>query len=146
MCCDRLGAVRRRGFTLMELMVVIVLLGLLAGAVTVGVRSYLISGKQKIAKMEISKICHALETFYSHYDRYPTNDEGLAILTEPSEEFADGLLSKLPIDPWGNPYQFNEQGSNGRYEVICFGADGQEGGEGADRDISSNELEEENAS
>jgi general secretion pathway protein G len=132
---------RRRGFTLIELMVVIVLIGLMAGAVSMVTRSFLVSGKQGVAKMEIANICQALDTFYSTFDRYPTNDEGINILTVPSDKFVDGLLSKKPRDPWGNSYQYNSPGRSRAYEVICYGADGREGGEGADRDLSSEELD-----
>ena len=132
---------RRTGFTLVELMVVIVIIGLLAGAVTVSVRSYLISGKQSVARMEIAKICTALDTYYAAYDRYPTADEGIQMLVQPSERFTDGLLNKLPRDPWGNEYEYIQPGRDTPYEVICYGADGQEGGDGADADISSNEQD-----
>lgn len=131
----------RRGFSLVELMVVIVIVGLLAGAATVAVRSYLIRGKQGVARMELSKICQAIDTFYAEYDRYPTNDEGLESLATPSEEFTDGLLSQLPDDPWGNPYEYLNPGREAPYEVICYGADGREGGEGADKDLLSTELD-----
>ncbi|MCA9264563.1 MAG: type II secretion system major pseudopilin GspG [Planctomycetales bacterium] len=131
----------RRAFTLLELMVVIVIIGLLAGAVTVSVRSYLIRGKQSVAMMEIAKICEALETYYSAYDTYPTSDVGLQALVEESDQFAAGLLSKVPLDPWNHPYEYVQPGRSGPYEVICYGADGQEGGEGADRDLSSDNLE-----
>ncbi len=131
---------RRTGFTLVELMVVIVLIGLLAGAVAVGTRSYLISGKQAVAKLEISRICQALETFYSIKDRYPSNDEGIEILAEESEQFPGGLLSGVPTDPWGNSYEYVQPGRETPYEIISFGADAREGGEGADRDIRSTDL------
>jgi general secretion pathway protein G len=86
-------------------MVVIVIIGLLAGAVTIGVRSYLIAGKQSVARMEISKICQALDTYYSVFDKYPSTEEGIAVLAERNEKLADALLSKLPTDPWGdNPH------------------------------------------
>lgn len=128
------------GFTLVELMVVIVLIGLLAGVATVATRNYLIAGKQAVAKLEISNICQAIDTFYANYDRYPTNDEGLDILTRPSEKFPDGLLSKLPRDPWKHPYEYIQPGRNSAYEVISYGADGREGGSGVDRDISNRDL------
>jgi len=131
------------GFTLVELMVVIVLIGLLAGAVTLATRSYLVSGKQSVAKLEISKICEAIDTFYTVYDRYPTNDEGLEALAEPSDRFEAGLLSKVPLDPWGNPYEYVHPARDAAYEVISYGADGREGGEGADRDLSSRDLDDE---
>jgi len=131
---------REAGFTLVELMVVIVLIGLLAGAVTLATRSYLIAGKQAVAKLEISKICQAIDTYYAAYDRYPSNDEGLEVLARPSEKFDEALLSKMPVDPWGNPYEYIQPGQGVPYEVISYGADGREGGDGADRDISSRDL------
>lgn len=131
---------RRSGFTLVELMVVIVIIGLLAGVVTFSVRGYLITSKQNIAKMEISKVAQALETYYTIYDRYPSNEEGLTALAQPSEKFPDGILTKVPRDPWGSPYQYNCPGRNVAYEVISYGADHREGGESGDRDISSAEL------
>lgn len=128
------------GFTLSELMVVIVIIGLLAGVVTLSVRSYLIRSRQNVAKMEIAKICQAIDTYYGQFDRYPTNEKGLTALTEKSNAFADGLLSKLPVDPWGNPYEYQSPGRKGAYEVISYGADHREGGAGADTDISSDNL------
>lgn len=130
----------RRGFSLIELMVVIVIVGLLASVATVAVRSYLLRGKQGVAKVDIAKICQALDAFYTEYDRYPDNDEGIEILAEPSEEFVDGLLAKLPQDPWGNAYEYLNPGRESAYEVVCYGADGREGGEGADRDLSSDDF------
>lgn len=139
MCCRTFRRRRRRGFSLVELMVVVVIIGLLAGAVTLSVRSYLIAGKQNVAKMEITNISRAVDSFYVQFDRYPSNDEGIEILTQKNEKFSDPLLSKLPKDPWGHPYQYNHPGRNGPFEVICYGADGREGGEGADKDISYGE-------
>lgn len=138
--CRRHVAARmmtRTGFTLVELMVVIVLVGLLAGAVSVGVRSYLVAGKQNVARMEIAKICQAIDTFYATYDRYPSNEEGIKVLSEPTEKLVEPLLTKLPRDPWGRLYQYNQPGRRRPYEVLSFGADGQEGGEGVDADLSS---------
>jgi len=131
---------RRAGFSLPELMVVIVIIGLLAGVATVSVRSYLVRGKQNIAKMEIAKICEALDAFYSHFDRYPTAEEGIAVLAAKTADFPDGLLNKVPNDPWGNRYEYLVPGSNGPYEVICYGGDHRQGGSGGDADISSVDL------
>jgi len=128
---------RRRGLTLIELMAVLVLLGLLAGITTTVIRSYMITGKQRIARLEIAKISEALEGYHTAHDKYPSSDQGLEVLVEPSDEFPEGLLTKFPTDPWGNPYEYIQPGRDAPYEVISYGADGQEGGEGADRDISS---------
>ena len=134
---------RGKGFSLVEIMIVIVIIGLLAGLVTVNVRSYLAKAKQNSAKQEIATIVKALETFYASYSRYPTNEEGLDILIKPSTKFPEPLLSGGLTDPWGRVYQYNAPGSNGPYEVISFGEDGQEGGEGVNADISSDQLKEE---
>jgi general secretion pathway protein G len=145
MCCKRderrVSRVKRHAFTLVELMVVIVIIGLLAGAVTISVRSYLIRGKQSVARMEIAKICQALDTYYTVYDRFPTVDQGIAALIEESDQFPDGLLNKLPKDPWGNDYIYQQPGSDGPYEVLCYGADNQQGGDKANRDITSSQIE-----
>src|SRR5947208_3244073 len=123
----------RVGFTLLEMMFVFVLIGILATLVTVNVRYYLLKGKQNAARAEISSICQALETFYGVNGRYPDNSEGLAILTQKSEKSPEPILKQLPTDPWAHPYQYNQPGREGPYEVICFGADGKSGGSGADK-------------
>ena len=132
----------RQAFTLVELMVVIVIIGLLAGAVTASVRSYLVRGKQSVAAMEIAKICQALDTYYTVTDNYPSTDQGIAVLAEKSDEFPDGLLNKIPKDPWGNDYTYQIPGREAPYEVISYGADKQEGGDGANKDITSVDVEE----
>lgn len=138
---DRGSRLLREAFTLVELMVVIVIIGLLAGAATMSVRSYLIRGKQSVARMEIAKIGQALDTYYTAYDFYPTSDQGLRALVEESEEFPDGLLNKVPKDPWGNDYAYVQPGREAAYEVVSYGADKQEGGDAANRDITSLEVE-----
>ena len=132
---------RPRGFTLVELLVVMVIIGMLASLVVFKTRSYLIASKQNAAKAEIAKIIQAVESFYAAHDRYPTNDEGLEILVSGTDVFPDGLLNKVPRDPWSHPYQYNSPGQSGPFEVICLGADGREGGEQAARDISSDDLD-----
>jgi len=131
----------RRGFSLVEIMVVVVIMGLLAGGVAIGVRGYLTRAKQATVRTEIATIVKAIDTFYGEYSRYPSPDEGLEILSKPSDRFGDPLLSGEAVDPWGRPYQYNVPGTDGhRYEVICYGQDGREGGEGVDADITSTNL------
>jgi general secretion pathway protein G len=133
---------RRRGFSLVEVMIVIVIMGLLAGVVTVNVRGYLTKAKQNTARNEIATIVKALDTYYGMYSKYPDNNEGIGVLTKASEKIPESLLSAEPVDPWGNPYQYNSPGTDGPYDVICYGADGREGGQGVDADITSNALKE----
>jgi len=132
---------KRRGFTLVELIAVIVIIGILASVVAFRTRSYLIVSKQNAAKLDVSRIVQAIDTFYATHDRYPNNEEGLAVLTQKDEAFAEGILKAIPLDPWKRPYQYNSPGVNSAYEIICLGADGREGGEGADRDISNDDLD-----
>lgn len=132
----------RHGFSLVEIMIVIVIIGMLAGAVTVNVRSYIVRAKQNAARQEIATLVHAIETFYSIYDRYPTNEEGLAVLCRPLDKIPESLLSAEPIDPWGRPYQYNCPGAKNPYEIVSYGADGREGGDGANTDINSANLRE----
>lgn len=126
---------RRSGFSLMELMVVIVILGLLAATVTVGVQKYLLMGKTTAAKLNIAKFNEAIESYNTEKGRYPTEQEGLQVLV------TEGWLNDgIPKDPWGNEYEyFLTTGDDERFEVICFGADGREGGTGKNKDISSRE-------
>ena len=129
-----------RGFSLVEFTAVLALMAIVAAIVTISVRPLMVKGKQDAARAEIGNICSALESFYSVYGRYPTNEEGLGILRQKTEKLTEPLLTRAPIDPWGHPYQYNTPGRDGPYEVICFGADGRAGGEGADKDIASWDL------
>jgi general secretion pathway protein G len=131
---------RRRkawGFSLVELMVVVLIMGLLATVVTVSVRDYLSKGKQTTARTEISQIGSALELFHAEYGHYPSNEEGLAKLQERSTEHPTGILQGDLLDPWNRPYIYIQPGLHGPYDILCYGGDGQEGGEGDDADIVS---------
>lgn len=153
MCCKTMQSAEcrmrnvycRKAFSLVEIMVVLVIIGLLAGVVTINVRHFMIKGKQNTARMEISNICQAVESFYATFGRYPSNEEGLAVLTQTSDKLPEKLLNQMPSDPWDKAYQYNQPGRSEPYEVICFGADGREGGEGADGDIVSWDLKDKQA-
>jgi len=137
---NRNRSIVRRAFSLVELMIVVAIIGILATAVTVNVRGYLIKARQNVAMSDIATICDALETFFGEYGRYPTEDEGgLAALTRTTDEFPDPLIGKMPLDPWRQPYRYVNPAPR-QFEVICLGADAAVGGSGADRDISSKDL------
>ena len=134
---------REQGFTLVELMVVIVIIGLLATIVVVNV---LPSGDQaKIvrAKADISTIQGALDTYRLQLDRYPTTAQGLQALRTPPQGVdaarfqPGGYIRKLEDDPWGKPYLYASPGQHGEADVWSYGRDGKEGGEGVDADIGS---------
>ena len=130
-----------RGFSLIEFLAVLALMAIVAGIVTVSVRPLMVKGKQDAARTEVGNICNALEAYYGVYGAYPTNQDGLAVLRRKTEKLTEPLLTQEPVDPWGKPYQYNAPGRDGApYEVICFGADGREGGSGADKDIASWDL------
>ena len=134
-------SVRLRAFSLVELMVVIVIIGLLAGVATVAVRGYLIRGRQGAARMEIANIMQGLDTYYAIHGKYPTSSEGLAALRRPAEGFEAGIITTELIDPWDNAYDYSVPGPGGRpFLVITYGADGREGGTGENADITSAEL------
>ena len=132
----------RSGFSLMELMVVIVIIGLLAGTVTISVRSYMTAARRNTAKMEIAKISEALDMYYDNELKgYPSTGDGLAVLSKPTDKFPDAYLKGKLTDPWGNPYDYIVPGPGREpFEIVCYGSDGKEGGTGGAKDLSSLEL------
>jgi general secretion pathway protein G len=122
-------------------MVVIVILGLLASLVTVAVNDYLVTGKQAVAKSEIAQISNALQLYYTEFNQYPSNDEGLARLKQKTKAHPNGILQGDLLDPWGHEYAYVYPGLNGTFDILSYGANGQEGGDGADTDIVSWDLE-----
>ena len=131
------------GFTLIELMVVIVIIGLLAAIVAFNVLPMGDKARVTKAKSDISTIEQALEMYKLQNLRYPTTSEGLQALVtppssaDPSRYQAGGYIKKLPEDPWGRPYQYASPGPHSEDDVWSWGADGKEGGEGVDADIGS---------
>ena len=133
---------RSRGFTLIEVMVVIVILGVLAALVVPKVMSRPDEARAVAARQDISAIMQALKLYKLDNRRYPTGEQGLQALvakpaTAPVPDNWKSYLDKLPVDPWGNPYQYVMPGLKGEVDVMSFGADGLSGGEGFDADIGS---------
>ncbi|WP_436639618.1 type II secretion system major pseudopilin GspG [Microbaculum sp. FT89] len=133
---------KRGGFTLVELLVVLVILSLIMGLVGPRVLSYLSDARSKSAKLQIESLSSALDLFYLDTGRYPTTSEGLDALVKriPNVERWNGpYLSQnsVPADPWGNTYEYRSPGDTGPYEIISLGADGRKGGSGDDQDIKS---------
>ena len=131
-----------RGFTLLELLVVIVIIGLLAAYV--GPKYFAQLGKSEvtIARAQIEAFEKSLDTYRLDVGRYPSSDEGLAaLLVAPPAAGAKWngpyLKKAVPLDPWGHAYQYRSPGSKGEFEIISTGRDGQPGGNGEDADITS---------
>ncbi|MGV8080660.1 MAG: type II secretion system major pseudopilin GspG [Syntrophales bacterium] len=130
------------GFTLIEMIVVMVMIALLAALVAPRLFPKLGKGKQAAAKAQIELLGQALDHFRLDTGRYPTGQEGLAALTHnPGVEKWEGpyLKKEVPADPWGKPYYYKTPGEHGEYDLISYGRDGAQGGEGEDQDIVSSE-------
>jgi general secretion pathway protein G len=137
-------AVRRRGrgFTLLELMVVVVIIGVLAALIAPAVLERAEQAKVTAARTDVSNLMNALKLYRLDNGRYPSGDQGLdALVNKPTVGAIPNnwkpYLDKLPNDPWQRPYQYANPGVHGEIDVFSFGADGQPGGEGNDADIGS---------
>ena len=130
----------RRAFSLIEFTAVLALMAIIAGVVTVNVRHFTVKGKRNAARVEIATLRDAVEAFHNSTGRYPSNDEGLAVLAQKSAAGTEPLISQVAVDPWGRPYVYNQPGRDGPYEIVSLGADGRDGGEGGDADIASWDL------
>lgn len=133
-----------QGFTLIELLVVLLILGLIAGLAGPQVMNYLGESKAKAAKLQIEEFGSSLDLFKFDVGRYPDGQEGLqALVQSPAGQGADRwrgpyLRKKnVPKDPWGNDYKYSAPGQHGHYDIVSFGADGREGGDGDNKDIAS---------
>jgi len=131
-----------RGFTLVEVLVVITIIALMMGLVGPRVLNYLSESKTKAAKIQIESLSASLDLFFIDAGRYPTSSEGLTALTvRPGSAIGwNGPYlrgNSVPNDPWGRPYVYRSPGEHGPFDIISYGADGQEGGSGAGVDITS---------
>ncbi|GED77760.1 type II secretion system protein G [Pseudomonas fluorescens] len=136
---------KQRGFTLIEIMVVVVILGVLAALVVPQIMSRPDQAKATAAQSDIHAIAMALDIYRLDNHQYPSSQQGLqALVSKPSGSPAarnwnpDGYLKRLPVDPWGNGYQYRVPGTKGgAYDLFSFGADGKLGGEGVNSDIGN---------
>jgi len=133
---------RRKGFTLVELLVVIVIISMLAALVAPNLFKHLGKAKRDLARPKMALVEDALNRFYIDCGRYPDDTEGLDALLQPPEDLEDKwngpyLKRSQLLDPWGNPFVYVAEGEHnpGSYDLISLGADGQEGGEGDNEDI-----------
>lgn len=137
---DRTQRLLAAGFSLIEVMVVLVIIGLLAGLVGLNVRGHLVRAKVTATQVELKAFEDALTDFYTVYGRYPTNQEGLEILMRPTEKLPEPIMANGDLrDAWDREYLYNQPGPNGPYEVMSLGADGLQGGENADADLSTDD-------
>lgn len=138
--CDGARKSRKAGFTLVELMVVIAIIAILATIVGVNVLSAMDDADQAKAQAQIRNFKTALTAYKLKFKSFPSSSEGLEALVSNAKgtNFLD--QSKLPLDPWNNPYQYTLQDSR-TFIVVSYGADGVQGGSGPDADISSESLE-----
>jgi len=137
---------KRAGFTMVEIMVVVVIIGLLAGIVGPQIMNRLEEARRTTARAQIRVFEEALSMFRMHNGFYPTTQQGLeALIRRPTvppipRRFPDeGYLRDIPLDPWGSPYIFRNPGRRPPFDIISTGRTGEEGGEGLDADITNHD-------
>jgi general secretion pathway protein G len=135
---------RQRGFTLVEIMVVVVIIGILGALVVPKLLGRTGESRVTAARVDISTMMSALKLYKLDNQRYPTTEQGLqSLVQKPTSGPAangwkeGGYVERLPKDPWGNPYQYLSPGLHGEVDIFSLGADGQPGGTGEDADVGS---------
>ncbi len=144
--CATSCARRQAGFTLIEIMVVVVILGILAALIAPNVISRIDEAQVTKVRQDIRAIESALKLYRLDNFRYPTTDQGLdALVTPPQDPNAKwpegGYLDRVPKDPWNRPYLYLQPGNQGEFDIYSLGRDGQQGGDGPDADIGNWDLE-----
>jgi general secretion pathway protein G len=139
---SRRGAARERGFTLMEMLVVLVVIGLIAAVAIPQVMRLLESAKHKAARIQLETLGQSLNYYQLDIGEYPTSQEGLAALWKapPQKEAWNGPYVRQErqlLDPWGHAFIYRAPGKEGAFDLITLGADGKEGGTGDDADLSA---------
>lgn len=135
----------QHGFTLVEMLVVITIIGLIMGLIGPRVLNYLSESRVKAAKIQLQSFSSALDLFYLDAGRFPSTAEGLVALVQPTPgvDGWNGPYLKggaVPNDPWNKPYVYRSPGERGPYDIMSYGSDGQEGGTGTASDISLENL------
>lgn len=132
---------KSKGFSLIELLVVLVIIGLLAALVGPSLYQQIKPAKRSAARAQIDNFMTALDSYYLDTGDYPSEQQGLQALREQPDGVTGWqgpyLRKEIPKDPWGNAYVYRSPGRNGGYEIVSRGADGREGGEGDARDVRS---------
>jgi len=133
---------KQSGFTLLELLVVLGIIAMLAGLVGPQVMKHMAESKIKAAKVQIEDLAQTLDMYKLDVGSYPTSEQGLNALIESpdgAQRWNGPYLrkSKVPLDPWNNEYKYSSPGEHGKFDIVSMGADGNEGGEGEDKDLNS---------
>lgn len=138
---------RHNGFTLIEILVVIVILGILAAMIVPKIMTRPDEARVVAARQDIASLMQALKIYRLDNRRYPTTEQGLqALVSRPAQApvpdnwKGGGYVERLPLDPWGKPYQYLNPGLHGEIDVFSYGGDGAPGGEGFDADIGNWQL------
>lgn len=140
---SRFNQSQQRGFTLIEIMVVVVILGILGALVVPNILGRTGEARATAAKSDLSSIANALDLYKLDNYSYPSTDQSLLALVSKPSGYPDamnwnaaGYLQKVPLDPWGKPYLYLSPGAEEAFDLLSLGADGREGGEGNNTDIS----------